>query len=789
MPPPPAALRQEPGRSGAPTTAAQPPGNGRDGTRGRRRGPLRIALATIAAGLLLGPLACLAPEAAPLESYLGRSEVRSWSAPYPLTAGRTVRQLGLPERLGRLDYERVRAMPQEPGQFFWGEEVFWVHRRGHRWDGRDWPAMVVGLTLDPQSGVVRGVTNERRRPVVPGEAGAWLEPEVLAESLDGRRAPRLPLRLADLPESVWRPILAAEDHRFFEHRGVDARSLARAALANARAGGVTQGGSTLTQQLVKNRDLTPRRSLGRKVSEALRALELEAEHEKEEILEVYLNHVYFGHVQGLAVHGLGAAARAWFGKPAADLRVDEAALLAGMIRSPNRLAPQRHPNDAKARRDQVIHRLAELAWITPAEAAAARARPIRLKLTAPPAPLAASFLAWTGEIARRGAPDRVDRGRGVVVETTLDPLLQVQAEAVVRRGVAELRRRHPNLREAPLGVALVALDPDTGDVLAYVGAPPGLLPGGFDRARQGKRQPGSLVKPLVLLQAFEECGEAALFPASRVADEPLELPLRRGVWAPRNSDGRFAGVVTVRSALRESRNVPFVRIADRCGYAATAARVRAAGLPLPDPPPPSFVLGSIEASPLQVAGAFTVFATPGDAVAPRPVTRLERPAGSRLERFAIVRRGVTSEASAWLVAELLRDAAREGTARAAAVDGLEVAAKTGTTSERRDAWLAGHAEGLVTVVWVGRDDGRPLGLTGSEAAAPLWRDFVRGGARLRPQRIAERPSGLVEAHVDERTGLLVRSWNPHSRLEVFRAGALPPRDRFWRSDEAVPVLR
>jgi penicillin-binding protein 1B len=743
------------------------------------------------AGLLGAALAagCAGGDAPPLESRLGRAEVRVWSAPYPLSAGRTVQELGLPQRLARLGYERVRDLPREPGAYFWGEEVFWVFRRAHRWDGRDWPELLVGLTLDPASGRIQAVVSARRRPLLPGEDGAWLEPEALAESLDGRRAPRLPVALGDLPERVWRPVLAAEDHRFFDHRGVDARSLARAALANARAGKVAQGGSTLTQQLVKNRDLTPRRSLGRKVSEALRALEVEAEHDKEEILEVYLNHVYFGHVEGLAIHGVGAAARAFFGKPAAALELHEAALLAGLIRSPNRLAPQRHPEQARARRDQVIGRLAELGWISAAEAAAARRQPVRLRVTAPAAPLGGTFLAWMGEVARREAPDRVERGRGVVVETTLDPLLQAAAEAAVRQGTAELRRRHRGLSRAPLGVALVALDADNGDVLAYVGGPPGALPGGFDRARQGKRQPGSLVKPFVLLQAFEECAEGALYPASRVADEPVELPLRQGVWAPRNADGRFAGTVTVRAALRESRNVPFVRIAQRCGYAATAERVRAAGLPLPDPPPPSFVLGSVEASPLQVAQAYTVFATPGDMLQPRPVTRIERPGGSRLERFAPRRRHVVSAASAWLVADLLRDAAREGTARAAAVDGLMVAAKTGTTSERRDAWLAGHAGGLVTVVWVGRDDGRPLGLTGSQAAVPLWRELMRRGVGLRPGRELRRPSQLVMRHVDERTGLLVRSWNPHARLELFRVGALPPRDRFWRRDQEVPVLR
>ncbi|HXT20095.1 MAG TPA: transglycosylase domain-containing protein [Thermoanaerobaculia bacterium] len=729
-------------------------------------------------------------KAPPLESRLGRSEVRVWSAPYPLVHGVTVRGAGIPERLDRLGYTRVRRRPAAPGEYFWGEDRVWIYRHGHRWDGRDWPPLLLCLELDGFRGEVRAVASERHRPLVRPTDGAWLEPEVLAESLDGRRAPRVPVRLADLPERVWRPVLAAEDHRFFAHRGVDARSLARAVLANLRVGGVAQGGSTLTQQLVKNRDLTPRRTVARKASEALRALDVESTHTKEEILEVYLNHVYLGQVDGLAVHGFGAAARAFFGKPAEALQVQEAATLAGLIRSPNRLSPLRHPAEAKARRDQVLARMGQLGWLSAADVAAVQARPLGLRHVAPRPPMAGSFIAWSAAVARRTAPERIARGRGVVLETTLDPLLQAEAERAVRAATARLRREHRELRRAPLGVALVALDPSDGGVVAYVGSPPGSLPGGFDRVRQGKRQPGSLVKPLVLLEAFESCGGDPLYPSSRVADEPLQLTLPTGaVWEPVDADRRFLGTVSVRAALRESRNVPFVRLARRCGFAETAERLREAGLALPSPPPPSFVLGSVEATPLQVARAYTVFATPGDAVRPRPVSRVERPGGSRLDRIWPSRTRVVSPASAYLAVDLLRDAAALGTARAAAIPGLVVAAKTGTTSEQRDAWLAGHAGGLVTVVWVGRDDGRPLGLTGSEAAAPLWRDFMRRAVPLRPPHRLERPPRVVDRYVDAETGLLVRGFNPRAMREVFREDVLPPRDRFWRIDDDVPVVR
>jgi len=750
-----------------------------------RRLPIAALLAALASGCF-----DMRPAAPPLESRLGRSEVRVFSAPYPLVPGVTVRGAAIPERLDRLGYTRVRRRPTAPGEFFWGEKVVWIYRHGHRWDGRDWPARLIGLELDGWRGEVRAVVaGDRGNPARPRD-GAWLEPEVLAESLDGRRAPRQPVRLADLPARVWRPVLAAEDHRFFSHRGVDVRSLGRALLANLRVGGVAQGGSTLTQQLVKNRDLTPRRTVTRKASEALRALDVDSAHSKEEILEVYLNHVYLGQVDGLAVHGFGAAAEAFFGKPAAALEVQEAALLAGLIRSPNRLSPLRHPDVAKARRDQVLARMGQLGWLPPDRLAAARARPLGLRHRAPRPPMAGSFIAWSAAVARRAAPDRIARGRGVVLETTLDPVLQAAAESAVVAATARLRREHRELRGAPLGVALVALDPADGGVVAYVGSPPGSLPGGFDRARQGKRQPGSLLKPLVLLEAFEGCAGEPLYPASRVADEPVQVQLPSGaVWEPVDADRRFLGVVTLREALRESRNVPFVRVARRCGFAATADRLRAAGLVLPSPPPPSFVLGAVEATPLAVARAYTVFATPGEAVRPRPVTRVERPGGGRLDRTYPSRSRVVSEASAYLAVDLLRDAANLGTARAAAIPGLVVAAKTGTTSEQRDAWLAGHAGGLVTVVWVGRDDGRPLGLTGSQAAAPLWREFMRRGVALRPPHRIERPPTVVDRFIDADTGLLVRGFNPRAMREVFRDDVLPPRDRFWRIDADVPVVR
>ena len=557
-----------------------------------------------------------------------------------------------------------------------------------------------------------------------------------------------------------------------------------------RAGKVRQGGSTITQQLIKMRDLTPKRSLGRKASEALRALALEAEHDKREILESYLNHVYYGQIDGVAIHGIGAAAWAFFSQPAAKLDLGQAALLAGVIQSPNRLSPVRHPQRATARRNQVLDRLVELDWASKAEADHARGQGLRLKLHRPRRRPARHFLSWVAAVVERSAPRRAAKHRGVVVETHLDPYLQELAEEAVMERLDRLRHGSKRLRSAPLSAALVVLDGETGAVLAYVGGDPRAAGGGFDRARAARRQPGSTLKPLVLLEAFDRCAQAGrpLTPASRVEDSALRLELPSGPWEPANFDHRFHGIVDLRTALADSLNIPFVRVARWCGFAATAGRLRRAGLDLPKDPPPSFVLGAMELSPLELARAYTVFHTPGEVVTPQPVARLLTPGGRSLERIRPRRKRVVRPASAYLVRDLMVQAVESGTARAAKIEGLDMAGKTGSSSRLRDAWFAGQAGALVAVAWVGLDNDQPLGLTGSAAAAPLWKAFMSKAVPARQEHRVERPEAVVQRRVDPRTGLLVHGWSK-GRNELFRRGALPPRDRWLRHDRPVEVVQ
>jgi penicillin-binding protein 1B len=753
-------------------------------------GPRSIPRPAVAAWLLAIVLAPGASRAESLEDTLGRNETRVLSAPVPIVSGPTVAALALDERLERLGYRRVHTRPREPGEYFHGRDTYWFFRRACRAAGADHEAELIGLVLEPPDGRILGRRRDGRAPEpIRDEGAVWLEPAVLAESLAGDRAERVRIELSALPERVWRPVLAAEDARFFSHGGVDPRAMARAALRDLLKGRIVEGGSTITQQLVKNRDLSPKKSLGRKASETVRALALEEEYDKEEILQAYLNTVYMGHVKGLAIHGFGTAARAYFSRPAAELSLAEAAALAAMIQGPNRLSPLEDAAALRGRRDWVLARMEELGWATADEVARAKATAVTTRLSPPRGRAPVHLLSWVREEVARAARAKDEEGPGFLVETTVDPYLQELAERAVERRLADLRRGHGRLKGSSLTAAVVALDARTGAVLAAVGGNPDDPPGSFDRVRAAKRQPGSVVKPFVALEAIDDCGSRdPLTASSRILDEPLSIALPTGRWEPHNFDERYLGPVLLREALAESRNVPAVRIARWCGFDATAARFARVGLELPPRPPPAFVLGAVETTPIAVARAFTVFATPGRVLEPFPVWRAATPGGRALERWRPRSTKVADPAAAYIVRDLLRTAVEEGTAVGGAIAGVDVAAKTGSSSDLRDAWFAGQAGSVVAVVWVGLDDGGRLGLTGAAAAGPLWRELMARAVPARPPYAVERADGVVERWVQEKTGLLVRAGRSGARPELYRKGDQPRRKRWWRPDAPTPVI-
>ncbi len=511
-----------------------------------------------------------------------------------------------------------------------------------------------------------------------------------------------PVRLADLPAHVPHAVLAVEDRNFYHHFGVNPISVARAALANIRSGDVVQGGSTLTQQLAKNVFLSPDRTLKRKTQELMLALWLEHKFTKDEILTLYLNRVYFG----AGAYGVDAASYRYFAKPARELTLGEAAVLAGLLKAPSRLAPTNNPVDAGRRGRRVIEQMVAAGFLTEAKAAAVIEKPILLsgdRFSAAP-----YFIDYILS-ETRAATGAVDAD--LVVHTTFDRRLQSAMELGFAAGFA----RAGDAVAKAQGAAIV-LGSD-GAVRAMVGGRD-YAASQFNRATQARRQPGSASKPFVYLAAAEY-GAA---PLTRVDDSPLRI----GKWAPDNYNSKYYGDVSHAAALALSLNAATLRVQEHVGRAAVRRAARAAGWPTALSQGPALGLGVDGISPLGLAGAYAPFANGGYRVAPFVIRRIETADGAVIfqrdagfEDLAASRNAIAS------VNMMLEGVVEWGTGKAAAIPGYNAAGKTGTSQNNRDAWFAGHAGGLVCVVWVGRDDNRPMGdVTGGGAPAAVWREIM-----------------------------------------------------------------
>jgi penicillin-binding protein 1B len=512
---------------------------------------------------------------------------------------------------------------------------------------------------------------------------------------------RWPIPLGAMAPVLLTAVVDVEDRSFLSHSGLSLRGLVRAAVRDLLAGGVRQGGSTITQQLAKILLLKPSRSVPRKVTEAWLATLLEYRFSKRAILEAYLNRVYLGQDGGWQIQGVEAAAHFYFGKRASELGLDEAALLAGLIAAPNRFDPLAHPEAARSRRNVVLAAMVHEGHLDEPQArtlasAALPGEPHRLR-----APFAVHFVEYL----------LANTGNTGEVASTLDVALQQAVREGCVAGLHELEGGYPHLRELarsgdPLQAAVVVLSPD-GRLMAMQGSRAG-LPGEFNRAAAARRQIGSLVKPFVVGAALQ----AGWSETSMLPDEPLELTVGRQLWRPENNDGRFRGWVTVHDALMLSLNVPMVRLGLEVSVPTVADTLRHAGFSVTREGP-ALLLGAVEASPLEVARAYAVFLAQGR----RPTVRLER--GTVNSPQPVFHPSVAADVRA-----ILEDVPRLGTAAVLAGDASgPLAAKTGTTDERRDSWFVALRPGMVTVVWVGTDGNRETGLYGATGALEIWRQI------------------------------------------------------------------
>jgi penicillin-binding protein 1B len=505
---------------------------------------------------------------------------------------------------------------------------------------------------------------------------------------------------------------------------------------------------------MKNFFLTEERTLGRKLQEIAMALIAERRFSKQEIFENYLNEIYLGQRHGVAVHGVWEAAEYYFGREPRELTMGQIATLAGMIRAPNYYSPHAHPERAVERRNTVLELLHQAGEIDERTLVAARAEPLGSVPPPPPPTGAPYFVDFVRRDIQGRFPGEMLTSEGYRIFTTLDPVLQGIAERTVADGIAALERDFPDRtldRGSRLQAALIALNPRTGAVLAMVGGRD-YASSQYNRAVDMRRQPGSIFKPIVYLAALgsERVGAVHYQPTTMVLDEPFSWTYDGGTWSPDNFEGRFHGPVTLRSALEQSLNAATARIAREVGLESVRDLAVRLGMTRDLPAYPSIVLGGWEASPLEVAKVYSVFANGGIATEPFAVQKVVDREGQVVQGHRVSIRKVIPAQDSFLITHLLQGVVERGTASAVRSVGLrgQVAAKTGTTNAYHDAWLAGYTPDLLAVVWVGFDRDVSLGLSGATAALPIWARFMRDATVDHHDATFVTPPGIVFALVD-----------------------------------------
>jgi penicillin-binding protein 1B len=719
-----------------------------------------------------------------------RTLPRVYARPVELRRGQS---LNLPELVGRLNdlgYAQ-RAQAQAPGEFAAGQNNVEFTPRNGTLAGKivrvEFPVPPAnrrpGVSAAPPRGIqLIEVVGTGRTQSVRLDA-----PLLTALMTGGDRQKRRSVPLAAIPKHVRDAVLAIEDQGFYYHPGINPVRIVAALATNIFGDNpYLVGYSTITQQLARmffltdefNAELTAgQRSYTRKVLEGLMSLVLERRASKDEILELYLNDIYLGQRGSFAIHGVAEAARLFFGKDVANLSISEAAVIAGVIQSPGLHSPFAHPEQAVERRNLVLGAMADQGFISAQVAERARREPLVVVARAidNEAPY---FVDLVSQQVAESFPGVTAEPGQVDVYTTLDLNLQRVALDAVRNGLQRvdqiLAKRKARPKEA-VQAALIAADPKTGDILAMVGGR-SYNQSQYNRAALARRQPGSVFKPFVYLAAFErgaEEGRTDLTPASLTLDEPGVFTFNDQVWEPRNY-GDYDGEITWRRALALSRNLGTIRVGEAVGFDKVAQVWRRVGVGTAPRAFPSIALGVFELTPLEVAQAYTLFTNGGSVRPLRAIDRVQTGERTLRAKPGPLRRVARADTT-YLVTNMLRSVLDEGTGAGARAAGfsLDAAGKTGTTNDLRDAWFVGFTRELLTVVWVGFDDNQPLSLTGTQAALPIWTEFMKAALAGRPNQPFEVPNGVTFVDIDPDTGKLALPSCPRTYTESFLTGTEP----------------
>ena len=725
---------------------------------------------------------------------------RVFARPLELRRGQALTAPQLVDQLNDLGYAQ-RADAEKPGEFAIGDAVVSIRPRLTGMAGQ-----LVRVTFRPPAPATapaaRGAT--RRTPPRPArpadhvvglEIGSktsetvTLDAPLLTSLISGGREKSRPVALSAMQPRVVEAVLSIEDRRYYYHPGVDpirlAGAIVYAVIGNSRRVSAT---STITQQLVRNVILpqfegwtlqTAReRSIRRKALEQFLAIVLDTRASKDEILEMYLNDMPLGQRGSFSIVGLPEAARLFFGKDVSNVTLAEAATMAGVLQSPSALSPFNNPDKCRERRNIVLQSMADAGYIDPSAAGAAAKEPLVVVQRAleAEAPYFVDYVARTLDDDYPGLTTTTNQA--VDVYTTLDLHLQRVAQDAVRAGLTHVdellsRRRRKGRAEA----ALIALDPRTGEILAMVGGR-SYNQSQYNRAILSRRQPGSVFKPFVYLTAFEEAansGRTDITPASMVDDVPTTWEFDGQVWTPENYEHEYAGLITFRQALAQSRNVATIKVAEGAGYGHVAALWKRLGVGNPPKAYPSIALGVFEATPFEIATAYTIFPNLGTVRPIGHILRIESGGKDVTKRSRSAPNHIARPDTTFLVTNMMRSVINEGTGASARSAGftLDAAGKTGTTNDLRDAWFVGFTPTLMTVVWVGFDENQPLGLSGAQAALPIWTEFMIRALAGTPSIPFEAPDGISFVEIDPDTGKLAVPACPRVIREAFLTGTEP----------------
>jgi penicillin-binding protein 1B len=686
-------------------------------TKRRRRRILLIGALVVLAAVAAAAVWVLHLDRVVTREFQGRLwsvPARVYAAPLDLYTGAPVTANDLEEELRRLHY-RSGDPAAGPGVYRRKGGSFELHARRVRFIDELREAELVTIRAGNESITDLKNPDGTELPVFR------LDPLLVGNVFPVHGEDRIVLSPADVPPLLRSAIKVVEDRRFDEHHGVDLYGILRALAANVRAGRVIQGGSTLTQQLVKNYFLSDEQTVGRKATEAVMALRLEARFSKEDILVAYLNEVYLGQDGQRAIHGFGLGSEYYFAKPLAELDVSELALLVGLVKGPSYYDPRKHADRARVRRNLVLQELADAKLIDAAAEKRAAAMPLGLR--PPGGGYVPAYLDLVRRDLKRDYAEADLAAAGLSVYTTLDPRAQAAGERALSRQLSRLDAAS-RVRGAHLEGAVVVAEPNSGDVVAVVGSRE-VGAEGFNRALDARRPIGSLVKPAVYLAALETGRYNA---ATMIEDAPIELKLGDGsIWAPQNFTHEIYGQVPMARALAESMNLATVRLGLNVGLPQVADALQRLGLETRPTLNPSLLLGTVEMTPLEVVKVYTALANGGFRARLRTVHAVLDEQGRPLKSFKVQVEAAASPAAVYQLDRMLILVTTRGTGRGASAHlppGTIVAGKTGTSSDTRDSWFAGFTGSYLAVVWVGYDDNRVTGLTGAAGALPVWEDTI-----------------------------------------------------------------